>query len=307
MVVATFGRLAEYWMFCTPDLLAYRYERCRVLARTHEERETVVKMLDRYLAEARTVARRQRVEGDEAGAEATALVIQHGHDDRYAGKLLTGRFQVMESLTPAGTYYVVDHTLEDLLVREAGPASNVRRFGTIAEAEGWTNRVAERSAGTATPAASRRAALNLPPSGAGRGATTKEYEMIKKVKAADVPAAKTNSEGRKRTGVGARARELIMAGKLTDDQIFDVLAKECGMDESKRSHISWYRYDLRRKGQNPPGPVGSTRASRGAGKAEVAPPALPVKAVKGKAPVKAVVAAKANKKVVAGRGKTASK
>jgi hypothetical protein len=50
-------------------------------------------------------------------------------------------------------------------------------------------------------------------------------------------------------------RDLIMEGKLTDDQIFAKAVQKYGLDAKKRWYVSWYRYDLRKKGLNPPDAV----------------------------------------------------
>lgn len=47
-------------------------------------------------------------------------------------------------------------------------------------------------------------------------------------------------------------RELIMAGKLTDDQIFKKVQAKYGLDEGKRNYVTWYRYQLRKQGKKPP-------------------------------------------------------
>lgn len=66
--------------------------------------------------------------------EIAALVIQTA--DRYAGPLVAGRFQVLGSVI-GGSFYVVDHKRGDLLVRVAGPVSDIRRFISVEEAESW--------------------------------------------------------------------------------------------------------------------------------------------------------------------------
>jgi len=47
-------------------------------------------------------------------------------------------------------------------------------------------------------------------------------------------------------------QNLIMAGKLTDDQIFEKVQAEFGLDEKKRGYVKWYRNWLKKHGQNPP-------------------------------------------------------
>ena len=43
-----------------------------------------------------------------------------------------------------------------------------------------------------------------------------------------------------------------MAGKLTDDQIFSKVQDQYGLEDNKRSYVTWYRNDLTKKGMNPP-------------------------------------------------------
>lgn len=66
--------------------------------------------------------------------------------------------------------------------------------------------------------------------------------------------AKRAAEGPKerKPSAASRFKELIMAGKLTDDKIFEAVQKEFGLDDSKRSYVAWYRNQLRKDGQNPP-------------------------------------------------------
>jgi hypothetical protein len=47
-------------------------------------------------------------------------------------------------------------------------------------------------------------------------------------------------------------QDLIMAGKLTDDQIFEKVQAEFGLDEKKRGYVKWYRNHLKKSGANPP-------------------------------------------------------
>lgn len=139
-----FEGVAEGWIFSGADLLQHRWERCRALAQTDKHQEVLVRMLTKYLEELIVIKRRARSEGNEKAADLADLVLQKGHADRYAGPLRYGRFQVMESLSPASTYYVVDHTRADLLLRVAGAASDVRRFATREAAEQITDELAQR-------------------------------------------------------------------------------------------------------------------------------------------------------------------
>lgn len=70
-------------------------------------------------------------------------------------------------------------------------------------------------------------------------------------KAAKAPAAKKEA-GEKKPSAANMFKELIMEGKLTDDQIFAKVQKEFGLDDNKRSYVKWYRNDLTKKGMKPP-------------------------------------------------------
>lgn len=45
---------------------------------------------------------------------------------------------------------------------------------------------------------------------------------------------------------------LIMEGQLTDDEIFEQVQSAFGLDDKKRSYVTWYRNNLKKKGENPP-------------------------------------------------------
>lgn len=70
-------------------------------------------------------------------------------------------------------------------------------------------------------------------------------------KAKPEPKAKA-ATGEKKPSAAQRFQELIMAGKLTDDKIFETVQKEFGLDDSKRSYVKWYRNHLTKQGKNPP-------------------------------------------------------
>ena len=69
--------------------------------------------------------------------------------------------------------------------------------------------------------------------------------------AAKAPAAKA---GEKKPSAAQMFQDLIMAGKLTDDQIFEKVQAEFGLDEKKRGYVKWYRNHLKKQGKNPPEP-----------------------------------------------------
>jgi hypothetical protein len=65
-------------------------------------------------------------------------------------------------------------------------------------------------------------------------------------------APKKAATGEKTHSAANMFKDLIMEGKLTDDQIFAKVQKEFGLDDNKKSYVRWYRNDLTKKGMNPP-------------------------------------------------------
>jgi hypothetical protein len=194
----TFSEMADFWTFCTPALLLHRYERCRAIARSPEEFRIIEGMLTRYIEEAAGVARIAKTEGDEKTAKEMLLVIQRGDARCYSGPIRHGRFQVMESLTPVGTFYVVDHSIPDLLLRENGPGSAVRRYPTREAAEEETDRRAEVPV-EITAAARRRGGIDILPSGKGRGIIEQETEDMARPKKAETAPKKAGAVPEKKT------------------------------------------------------------------------------------------------------------
>lgn len=47
-------------------------------------------------------------------------------------------------------------------------------------------------------------------------------------------------------------KDLIMAGNLSDQKIFEKVQTAFGLDDKKFSYVAWYRKDLAKKGMNPP-------------------------------------------------------
>lgn len=58
----------------------------------------------------------------------------------------------------------------------------------------------------------------------------------------------------KKPSAASRFQDLIMEGKKSDDDIFKIVQKEFGLDDSKRSYVGWYRNKLKKDGKNPPAP-----------------------------------------------------
>ena len=81
--------------------------------------------------------------------------------------------------------------------------------------------------------------------------TTTKAEAPAKAKAAPKKVAAKKQDGEYKSAA-AMFMALIMAGKLTDDEIFASVQAEFGLDDKKRSYVSWYRNKLRKDGENPP-------------------------------------------------------
>lgn len=58
--------------------------------------------------------------------------------------------------------------------------------------------------------------------------------------------------GEKKPSAAQMFQDLIMAGKLTDDQIFEKVQEKFGLDDKKRGYVKWYRNHLKKSGANPP-------------------------------------------------------
>lgn len=99
---------------------------------------------------------------------------------------------------------------------------------------------AEKAAAT-KPAAKKAAPVTKP---AAKSAPAKTAKT-----AAAKPAAKA---GEKKMSAAQMFQDLIMQGKLTDDQIFEKVQAQFGLDEKKRGYVKWYRNHLKKQGANPP-------------------------------------------------------
>lgn len=87
---------------------------------------------------------------------------------------------------------------------------------------------------------------------AGKAAEDKKAAAAKKAaKAAGTKPAKKKTAkepGAKRETAAQMFQDLIMEGKLTDDQIFAKVKAKFGLDDKKRGYVKWYRNHLRKTG-----------------------------------------------------------
>jgi len=82
-------------------------------------------------------------------------------------------------------------------------------------------------------------------------APTKKSEGQVKKEPVSKPVKPAKTEGKK-PSAAQMFQDLIMAGKLTDDQIFEKVQAEFGLEDKKRAYVNWYRNNLRKQGKNPP-------------------------------------------------------
>lgn len=91
--------------------------------------------------------------------------------------------------------------------------------------------------------------------------TTKAAVDKPAAKAAPKTAAKTSKKPATKAAKTAKVastsaaqmfKDLIMAGNLTDDKIFEKVQAAFGLDDKRRSYVAWYRKDLAKKGAKPP-------------------------------------------------------
>lgn len=102
----------------------------------------------------------------------------------------------------------------------------------------------------------RRTTNTEGPAKAGHRKTDPVVAPAKPTKAAKTTAAKAPvaKSGEKKPSASQMFQDLIMAGKLTDNQIFEKVQAEFGLDEKKRGYVKWYRNHLKKQGKNPPEP-----------------------------------------------------
>jgi len=83
-------------------------------------------------------------------------------------------------------------------------------------------------------------------------AAPKEAKASSPAKEKPVATAKPAKSAGKKPSAAQMFQDLIMEGKLTDDQIFEKVQAEFGLDEKKRAYVKWYRNNLRKQGKTPP-------------------------------------------------------
>lgn len=87
---------------------------------------------------------------------------------------------------------------------------------------------------------------------AAKAAANSKTKSAPKASAKTAKPAKAAAPKEKKETASAMFCELIMAGKLTDDQIFAQVQKKFGLSDDKRSYVKWYRNKLTKDGKKPP-------------------------------------------------------
>lgn len=123
----TFTEIVDSWVFCGSRLLLYKWERARILAKGDKHLVTLREIEEKLAEELAKDERRDNIRP----------VEQRNFNGLYVSPLIAGRFQVLQSFTPWGTYYVCDHNIPDMLVRDGGPAGPTKRFFDRESAENW--------------------------------------------------------------------------------------------------------------------------------------------------------------------------
>lgn len=88
-----------------------------------------------------------------------------------------------------------------------------------------------------------------PPKSTKKGKTTMAKQPKATVKVPSSPATKnTGSIKQPRRTAASAFKDLILTGQYSDDEIFALVQKEFGLDDSKRNYVSYYRRELKNKG-----------------------------------------------------------
>lgn len=261
-----FAALVNGYPLCGQRLVRLKYEIGRAVAATVQQKETLKKILQQYLDEvSRLLSEKTRL-GHET--KRLSAIMKEGMADRYEGPLLFDRYRIFGTLAPAGKFYIVDYDDPDLI---SSGSEEVHRLDTLELAQQVVSSLhAQRTKGIIPMAPSKlKPRVNMTPSGKVQSAflegaepaaaTAAKAKASKPAKDVKAPVTATDAAPKeKKATAGNLFKDLIMAGKLTDDQIFVAVKKEFGLDDSKRGYVKWYRNDLKKKGQNPPDAVGGT-------------------------------------------------
>ena len=182
-------------------------------------------------------------EWSDAPVEPSQLVLQRGN--HYTGPLVGGRYQVHGETERV--WYIVDHRRADLLVRVAGPLSDVLRFKTKEEAENWCTTAL---GGNISPPVQQQ---EIDVAKRARVVTGETSPAAKKAaKAVKNGSGEAKTRTPRTDKPAAMFKELIMAGRFTDDVIFKKVQEKFGLDDKKRTYVAWYRNYLTKQGENPP-------------------------------------------------------
>lgn len=148
--------------------------------------------------------------------------LQSAGGDRYAGALLHERYQVLECAALKGQYYIADLKGRTVVRTTSHKAvGEIIRFDSIAEAEEYAAELAGQKVDKPIARPAGRLA-----SGKDKGGS--------RVVAGDTAA--------------AMFRRLILAGDMTDDQIFKAVQEKFGLADNRRAYVNWYRKELEKKG-----------------------------------------------------------
>jgi hypothetical protein len=147
---------------------------------------------------------------------------------------------------------LVDYPVERAAKLYAGYAANLgatedalKILGTLTTLS--TKEIEMATAKKVATAANKKAAAAK----AAANSKTKSAPKAAKAAKAEKPAKSAAPKEKKETA-SAMFCELIMAGKLTDDQIFAQVQKKFGLSDDKRSYVKWYRNKLTKDGKKPP-------------------------------------------------------
>ena len=260
-----FSTLANGWTLCSQRLVRLKYEACRPLATMPQHHEELRRMLQHYLDETSRNLREKEALGHDV-SRLTAILAE-GMKDRYEGPLVYDRYRIYGALAPAGSFYIADYNHPELC---SSGSEEVFRFTTLKAAQRSLEALVKLHEQGKYPVDLPKPRLNLAPTGryqpsladsASAAEPPKAAAAVKETKKAATPAktaAAAPAQKEKKPSASAMFCELIMEGKLTDDQIFAAVQIEFKLDESKRSYVKWYRNDLKKKGKNPPAPVGES-------------------------------------------------